>query len=147
MTTTQNPTPTASSPTPSASAGTDPVAAFLDQLADGGVLDTAIFDDGVVLDSTVPNWRFELVGTDPVCQQLGAWFAIPGEYEWVRRQATPTGELVEFFFCWEENDMPYAAHQLHLLDIEHGRIWRDTMFCGGRWPAPLLAEMESARAH
>jgi hypothetical protein len=144
MTTTENPGPT---PTGHPADTVDPVARFLDDLAAGGALDPAIFTEDVVLDSTVPNWRFDLVGHEAVRQQLAAWFAIPGEYEWIRRQATPTGELVEFFFCWEENGMPYAAHQLHLLDIEHGRIWRDTMFCGGRWPAPLLAEMEAARAH
>jgi hypothetical protein len=149
MTTTPSPASPAPAPTPASSPASgpvaDPVARFLDDLAAGGNLDPRILSDDVVLDATVPNWRFELHGPDRVIGQLAAWFADTGEYEWVRRQTTPTGELVEFSFCWEENGVPHAAHQLHLLDIEHGRIWRDTMFCGGRWPAPLLAEMEAAR--
>jgi hypothetical protein len=125
----------------------DPIAQFLDDLAAGGAIDSRIVTPDVVLDATVPNWRFEVVGEAAVRDQLVRWFSTTGQYEWIRRQPTPTGELVEFFFCWEEHGMPHAAHQLHLLDIEHGRIVRDTMFCGGRWPAPLLAEMEAARAH
>jgi hypothetical protein len=123
-----------------------PTVRFLDQLGAGGHLDADLFADDVAFDATVPNWRFELTGADAVRAQLGTWFAIPGAYEWIRRQPTPSGELVEFVFTWEENGVPHAVHQLHLLDVEHGRIWRDTMFCGGRWPAPLLAEMEAARA-
>ena len=41
----------------------------------------------------------------------------------------------------------HAAHQVHLLTVDGDRITRDTVFCGGRWPAALLAEMEAARAH
>ncbi len=32
-----------------------------------------------------------------------------------------------------------------LADSADGRITADTAFCGGRWPASLLAEMEAAR--
>jgi len=41
--------------------------------------------------------------------------------------------------------VPYACHQLHHLRISDGRISKDTVFCGGRWPAELLAEMDAAR--
>jgi hypothetical protein len=39
-----------------------------------------------------------------------------------------------------------AAHHLHLLTVRDGLIVADTVFCGGRWPASLLAEMEAADA-
>ena len=131
--------------TTTASTTTDTVARLLDDLAAGRGVDPTLFADDVVLDATVPHWRLEVAGRDRVVAQFGAWFAHPGEYESVRRQPTPTGEALELYLCWEEDGVPFAAHQLHLLDIEHGRIQRDTMFCGGRWPAPLLAEMEAAR--
>jgi hypothetical protein len=35
---------------------------------------------------------------------------------------------------------------MHLLTIRDGRIAADTVLCGGRWPASLLAEMEAADA-
>ena len=35
----------------------------------------------------------------------------------------------------------------HLITVDGDRISRDTVFCGGRWPAALLAEMEAARGN
>ncbi len=45
-----------------------------------------------------------------------------------------------------ENGVPHAAHHMHLLRVADGRIVSDTVMCGGRWPAGLLAEMEAASA-
>jgi hypothetical protein len=36
--------------------------------------------------------------------------------------------------------------RLHRATIRDGRIVADTVLCGGRWPAALLAEMEAADA-
>jgi len=33
-----------------------------------------------------------------------------------------------------------------VLAVRDNRIVADTVFCGGRWPASLLAEMEAAHA-
>jgi hypothetical protein len=35
---------------------------------------------------------------------------------------------------------------MHLLTLAGGLIVADTVMCGGRWPAGLLAEMEAAGA-
>jgi len=35
---------------------------------------------------------------------------------------------------------------LHVLTVRDDRIVSDMVFCGGRWPASLLAEMEAAGA-
>jgi hypothetical protein len=100
-----------------------------------------IFCDDVVLDATVPNWRFTVQGATEVRAQLAAWFATPGRYEELRRTALPDGELVEFVLTWEERGIPHAAHQAHVLRVVNNRIAEDVAFCGGRWPASLLAEM------
>ncbi len=43
--------------------------------------------------------------------------------------------------------MPHASHHCHVLTIDPfldgGRIVADQVWCGGRWPAALLAEMEA----
>lgn len=39
-----------------------------------------------------------------------------------------------------------AAHHMHVLTVRDDLIVADTVFCGGRWPASLLAEMEAANA-
>jgi hypothetical protein len=103
-----------------------------------------IFCDDVVLDATVPNWRFTVRGATEVRAQLAAWFASPGRYEELRRTEIPGGELVEFVLTWEERGIPHAAHQAHVLRVVNGRIAEDVAFCGGRWPASLLAEMEAS---
>jgi hypothetical protein len=35
---------------------------------------------------------------------------------------------------------------MHRLTVRDDQIVADTVFCGGRWPASLLAEMEAADA-
>jgi hypothetical protein len=35
---------------------------------------------------------------------------------------------------------------MHLLTVRSGLIVADTVMCGGRWAASLLAEMEAAGA-
>jgi hypothetical protein len=103
-----------------------------------------IFSDDVVLDATVPNWRFTVRGASEVRAQLGAWFANPGHFDELRRTELPDGELVEFVLSWEERGIPHAAHQAHVLRVVNDRIAEDVAFCGGRWPASLLAEMEAS---
>jgi len=100
------------------------------------------------LDATVPNWRFSVTGPDAIRAEYGRWFADPGRFDELRRQpvADGTGEVVEYSLSWQENGVPHAAHHMHLLTIRDGKIVADTVMCGGRWPASLLADMEAARA-
>jgi hypothetical protein len=42
--------------------------------------------------------------------------------------------------------VPHRVHQAHILRVADDRIRTDTAFCGGRWPAGLIAQMEEARA-
>jgi hypothetical protein len=103
------------------------------------------WSDDAVLDAVVPGWRFSVAGPDAIDRQFRDWFRDPGTLEEVRRQPTPAGEVVELTVAWVENGVPHAARQVHVLDLdESGRIVRDRMWCGGRWPAQLLAEMGAA---
>lgn len=105
-----------------------------------------VFAGDAVVDATVPNWRFSVRGDHSIRHQFAHWFANPGRFEDLRRTQLPGGELVEFVLAWEEQGVPYGCHQAHHLEVDAGRIVRDTVFCGGRWPAALLAEMEAAAA-
>jgi len=105
------------------------------------------------LDATVPNWRLQITGADAIRAEYSRWFADPGHVHELRRlpvvdQASDEGasELVEYTLRWQENGVPHAAHHMHLLTVRDDRIVSDTVFCGGRWPASLLAEMEAASA-
>jgi DUF1707 SHOCT-like domain/Cell wall-active antibiotics response LiaF, C-terminal len=100
------------------------------------------------LDATVPNWRLRAAGADAIRAEYARWFTDPGHFDELRRYSVDGGEaeVVEYTLSWSENGVPHAAHHLHLLTVREDRIVADTVFCGGRWPAALLADMEAAGA-
>jgi len=53
---------------------------------------------------------------------------------------------VEFALGWNEDGVPHRVNQAHILGVADDRIRTDTAFCGGRWPASLIAQMEEAQA-
>jgi hypothetical protein len=117
---------------------------FLHAVESGTMEGLRVLSDEVVLDATVPGWRFSVRGAEAVRAELGRWYAEPGSFEELGRIPIPGGELVTFTLCWEENGVPHAVHQAHLVSLREGRIERDQAWCGGRWPAALLAEMAEA---
>jgi hypothetical protein len=111
---------------------------------EAGAVPPGVFDDDAVLDATVPNWRFTTRGAPAVQTELSHWYADPGSFQDLRRTRIGNGELVEFTLTWEEGGVPHMVHQAHILRLRDGRVASDTAFCGGRWPAPLIADMEAA---
>jgi hypothetical protein len=103
-----------------------------------------VFGDDAVLDATVPNWRYQVRGDSVVRAELAKWYANPGRFESLRRTDLPDGELVEFTLSWEEEGVEHVCHQVHILQLRDDRVVTDTVWCGGRWPASLVAEMEAA---
>jgi len=106
------------------------------------------WDDDATLDATVPNWRLHATGPEAIRAEYARWFADPGSFQDLRRcpLGDGTGEVVEYTLSWQENGVPHAAHHMHLLTVRENKIVADTVMCGGRWPASLLAEMEAADA-
>jgi hypothetical protein len=96
------------------------------------------------LDATVPNWRFRVSGVDAIRSQYATWFAYPSSFEQLRRLTTHHGEVVEYTLTWTQDGVPHAGHHAHILTIRDDLIVADTVLCGGRWPAALLAEMEAS---
>ena len=137
--------PTTAAPGIAAIAATaDPVDRFLDAVTAAAIPRCDAWADEVLLDATVPNWRFTRRGAAAVRDEYRNWFAHAGRLDGLRRMAVAGGEVVEYTVSWEEDGVPHAAHHVHILDVVDGRIARDTVMCGGRWPASLLAEMEAA---
>ena len=124
-----------------------PIDRFLAELSAGAGIRPSTFTDDARLDATVPNWRFTQLGAAAVAGQFSHWYDLPTVIENLRRSPVADGEVVEFDLSWTEDGVPHAAHQVHLITLADGRICADTVFCGGRWSAALLAEMEAAGAH
>lgn len=129
----------------------NPITTFLDAVASGTGVPTDIYHPAAVLDATVPHWRFESHGPAAIARQLSGWFADPGELFELDRVELPGGEVVRFTLAWTENGRPMSAHQVHVLTVDEGLITHQDAWCGGRWNAALMAEIETdlqlARAH
>lgn len=121
-----------------------PVDEFLDAVESATVADCQAFAEAAEFDATVPNWRFVVQGAEAIRAELGRWYEDPGKFEELRRAPIPGGEVVEFTLCWEQQGVPHACHQVHVLEVGDGRIVSDRAWCGGRWPASLLAQMAEA---
>lgn len=119
------------------------VDSFLSAVEAGEIPSCTAWSADAVLDATVPEWRFHRRGAAAIREQYAGWFADPGRFERLRRLPVPGGEVVEYVLTWAEQGVPHAAHHVHLLQVEGDRIVADTVVCGGRWPASLLAEMQA----
>lgn len=118
---------------------------FLDAICAGEGIPADLYAPDAHLDATVPGWRLQEDGPAAITAQYAGWFADPGRFEELERTSIPGGELVTYLLTWEEGGMPMAAHHAHVLVLdEDGRIAADKVWCGGRWNAPLLAEMAAA---
>ena len=125
----------------------DPTNTSVDRLLAGieaGALPQDVFAEDAQLDATVPNWRFSVRGGPEVRAELAKWYADPGRFTSLRRTPLPGGELVDFTLTWTEHGVDHTCHQAHILRLDEGRVSTDTAFCGGRWPASLVAEMAQA---
>lgn len=124
--------------------GAGPVERYLAAIEGGAMAACDALSPDVTLDATVPNWRFTVRGGTAVRSELARWYAEASTFEELKRTPLPTGELIEFTLRWEEGGIPHAAHQAHIVDVSDGQITGDRVWCGGRWPASLLADMAEA---
>lgn len=121
----------------------DPITQLLDGVSAGTGISSTLYADGAVLDATVPMWRFEVHGAAAVAAQVSGWYADPATITELVREPLPGGEVVRFTLEWTENGEPWAAHQVHFLGVDAERITRQQVWCGGRWPAAVLADIEA----
>jgi hypothetical protein len=129
--------------------GTEVIGTFLDAIEKAAIGSCDAWSADATLDATVPNWRMQVSGADAIRAEYARWFADPARFEEIRRLPVSGApgvatEVVEYTLSWSENGVPHAGHHLHVLTVRDDRIVADTVFCGGRWPAALLAEMEAA---
>jgi hypothetical protein len=133
---------------------TPPVGQFLHAIESATIPACDVWSADATLDATVPNWRLHAAGADAIRAEYARWFADPGHFDELRHYpvsaaddaAGGASDLVEYTLSWSENGVPHAAHHMHLLTVRDGLIVADTVMCGGRWSASLLAEMEAASA-
>lgn len=119
---------------------------FLAAVQGAAIRSCTCWASDAVVDATVPGWRFRLNGPDEIRAEYSGWFADPGEFTELTRVPLPDGELVRYLLAWSEDGVAHLAHHVHILEVNEGLIRSDTVICGGRWPEPLIAEMQAAQA-
>ena len=142
-------TTTKSTTTTTATTVTVVIDRFLDAIEAGRGAELAVlYARDAHLDATVPNWRFSVSGANAIGAEYARWFSRPGRLEESDRRESGDGAVVTYLLAWDEDGVPHASHRCHVLtidaNIDGGRIVADHVWCGGRWPAALLAEMEAA---
>ncbi|WP_020523923.1 nuclear transport factor 2-like protein [Catelliglobosispora koreensis] len=122
-----------------------PVDTFLAAVTTATIPGCTAWAEDAVLDATVPNWRMRRRGAERIRAEFAKWYADPGKFEELSRVAIEPGtELVRFMLTWTEHGVPHAAHQAHVIRMSADRIADHVVYCGGRWPAGLLAQMAEA---
>src|SRR4051812_1866128 len=106
---------------------------FLRAIRDAAIDTCDAWSKDCLLDATVPNRRFRKRGADAIRDVYRTWFEYPNELLGVRRWSTSEGEIVEYVHRFTGPAGPREAHHLHALEVQDGRVVRDTMFCGGQW--------------
>jgi hypothetical protein len=116
---------------------------FLDAVATGAGLEAELYAPDATLDATVPGWRFRVRGDQAVAAEYGKWFADPASFEELDRRPIAGGEVLTYTLAWQQDGVPHAAHHCHRIELtaDGTHIAADTVFCGGRWDAALLAQM------
>jgi hypothetical protein len=129
-------------------ADTPVIEKFLQAIESAAIPGCDVWSADATLDATVPGWRLHAAGPDAIRAEYARWFADLGHFDELRRYPVSGGasEVVEYTLSWTENGVPHAGHHMHLITVRGDRIASDMVFCGGRWPAALLAEMEAADA-
>lgn len=116
---------------------------FVCAVKDAAFAASDVFAEDAQVDVTMPNWRFVVRGARAIRDEFAKWFGHPATFDDLRRTPLPDGELVEFMLVWTEHSVVHKSHQSHHLTVRNDEIVGDIVWCGGRWPASLLAEMNT----
>ncbi len=122
----------------------DPISDFLKAVEAAAIEQTDVYSDDAVLDATVPNWRLCVVGGEAIKAEYSKWFSEPATFVSLERIPVPDGELVIYEHEFMHDGVRHRGHHAHHLVVRDGKIASDTVWCGGKWPEPLLEDMAAA---
>ncbi len=120
-----------------------PIDLFLTAVESGTMESCAVWSPDAVLDATVPHWRFSKHGPDAIREGYSGWFADPGQFEELRRLPIQGGEVVQYLLTWVEDGVSHGSTSHACAAVQDSLIASDAVPCGGRWPASLIAQMQT----
>ncbi len=122
----------------------EPISDFLKAVEAAAIEQTDVYSDDAVLDATVPDWRFRLVGPEAIKAEYSKWFSDPATFVSLERIPVPDGEIVIYEHEFTHDGVRHRGHRVHHLVVRGGRIASDAVWCGGKSREPLLTDMAAA---
>lgn len=120
----------------------NPVSTFLAAIESATVDQADIYADDAELDATVPNWRMHVQGGSDIRAEYARWFDHPVTFTSLERIPIADGELVIYEHEWVTDGVRHRGHHSHRIVVRGDKIAADHVWCGGKWPEPLLNDME-----
>ncbi len=121
------------------------VEGYLAAIEGASMSECDVLSPDVVLDATVPHWRFSIRGADAVRTERSRWYGQPGGFEELRRTPPPAGES-----GWSSPALgggrrsPCRVHQAHILEVNRLGASLGTRCGVAAGAATPLAEMADA---
>ena len=103
-----------------------------------------LFTDDVFCDFTLPLWRLQAQGLEPVVALRRQGHPGPGRVPRWRCDPTPTGLLLEVEERWEQAGESWYCRELIRADVAGESITEIAVYCTGDWNAARQAEHQQA---
>ncbi len=100
-----------------------------------------LFRPDVLVDTHVPNWRFQLEGAEAAARRACV-LPRPGRFTVFDAEPTEQGLLVQFE--WRTHGSQAVVRQLHRWRLDDGRIAEQLVYCAGVWDRALQARIADA---
>ena len=97
-----------------------------------------IFRSDVLVDTHVPNWRFQLQGRARAAERA---CVLPRPGRFTTFETEPTDRGLQLQFEWRQGASEMLVRQLHWWRLVDGQIAEQLVFCAGVWDRRLQASM------
>lgn len=106
---------------------------------DSGLVPTVYADDAL-LDSNVPEWRFQRKGTGEIADQYRSWASELSDLSLAafNAQEVPWGFVVELEQRFRSDGDDCLSRQLHVLTVRDGKLAEHTFYCTGVWGSDAI---------
>ena len=97
-----------------------------------------LFRPDVLVDTHVPNWRFQLQGGEAAAERA---CVLPRPGRFTAFDIEPTDRGLQVQFEWHQGASETVVRQLHWWRLVDGQIAEQVVFCAGVWDRRLRALM------
>lgn len=120
------------------------IALRLIEFLETGEASPGLFSADVFCDFTLPLWRLQAQGLEPVVALRRQGHPGPGRVPRWRCDPTPTGFILEVEERWEQDGEQWYCRELIRADVEGESIVEISVYCTGDWSAARQAEHQQA---